>query len=473
MRIVIVGGGIAGLASAWAIRAEAARRTEPLDLTVIEASPRPGGRIRTTREGGYLVEWAANSIQGPEGAAWRLAESAGLSGERVLASPNAARRYIARNGRLHRLPTNPAALFGFTGLSPKARLRVALEPFFARRLRREESVHDYAVRHIGTEAAEVLIGALVRGVFAGNAKRLSVDAAFPAMREMERKHRSLVLAMMARGGRGGARGAGGPGGRALWSFARGLESLTEALAERLGNALRLSTPALALERGLPGFVVRLASGDRIPADAVVLATSARAAAALLRPMDTEAARLIGGVESAGVAVVGLAFRRDRFRNPTDGYGYLVAPGENLPILGALFESNLFPGRAPEGETLVRVMMGGADRPELLTKSDAELAGLAMGALDRTHGLASGPERTWVIRQDAAIPQYAVGHMALIADLEKRMTSLPGLYLTGNAYRGVSVSSIAEDAERVAARVMAPRAAAAREATATGRPVASP
>src|SRR5690349_2751248 len=133
MRVVIVGGGIAGLAAATAIRAEAARRTESLELTVIEAGPRAGGRIRTIRDDGYLVEWAANAIQGTDGAAWRLAESAGLAGERVIASPEAARRYIARDGRLHRIPTNPAALLGFTGLSPRARLRVALEPFFARR----------------------------------------------------------------------------------------------------------------------------------------------------------------------------------------------------------------------------------------------------------------------------------------------------------------------------------------------------
>ena len=465
MRVVIVGGGIAGLAAATAIRAEAARRTESLELTVIEAGPRAGGRIRTTRDDGYLVEWAANAIQGTDGAAWRLAESAGLAGERVIASPEAARRYIARDGRLHRIPTNPAALLGFTGLSPRARLRVALEPFFARRMRREESVHDFAVRHIGSEAAEVMVGALVRGVFAGDAKRLSVDAAFPVMREMERKHRSLVLAMMARGGRG--RGGGGPGGRPLWSFTRGMESLADALVERLGPALRVSSPALAVERGLPGYVVRLASGDRIAADAVVLAISARAAAALLRPLDSEAARALGTVESAGVAVVGIAFRRDRFRAPADGYGYLVAPGEKLPILGALFESNLFPGRAPEGEVMVRVMMGGADRPELLTKNDAELAGLAMSALDRTHGLASGPERTWVMRQESAIPQYAVGHMALVLDLDKRLAALPGLYLTGNAYRGVSLSSIAEDAERIAARVMAPRISAARDTTDAG------
>lgn len=453
MRVVIIGGGIAGLSAAWAIRAEAARRAESLELTVLEAGPRAGGRIRSTREDGYLVEWAANAVQGTENAAWRLAESVGLADQRVLGRPDAARRYIWRGGRLHRLPLNPAAFFGFTGLSPAARLRVAMEPFFANRVKKEESVHDYAVRHIGEEAASVLIGAVVRGVFAGNSKRLSVDAAFPVMREMERSHRSLVVAMIARSKKGGAGRAAGPGGRALWSFTRGLESLTDALAARLGNAVRIATPALALERTESGYVVRTASGDRLDADSVVLAISARAAAALLRPLDAELAKLLGTIEPAGVAVVGLAFRTDRFRTPPDGYGYLVVPGEELPILGALFESNLFPGRAPEGQTMVRVIMGGADRPDLLTRSDADLAGLAMGALDKTHGLASGPERTWVIRQDASIPQYAVGHMALLADLDRRLAANPRLYLAGNGYRGVSVASLTEDAERIAARVV--------------------
>jgi oxygen-dependent protoporphyrinogen oxidase len=453
MRVVIIGGGIAGLSAAWAIRAEAARRAESLELTVLEAGPRAGGRIRSTREDGYLVEWAANAVQGTENAAWRLAESVGLADQRVLGRPDAARRYIWRGGRLHRLPLNPAAFFGFTGLSPAARLRVAMEPFFANRVKKEESVHDYAVRHIGEEAASVLIGAVVRGVFAGNSKRLSVDAAFPVMREMERSHRSLVVAMIARSKKGGAGRAAGPGGRALWSFTRGLESLTDALAARLGGAIRIATPALALERTEPGYVVRTASGDRLDADSVVLAISARAAAALLRPLDAELAKLLGTIEPAGVAVVGLAFRTDRFKTPPDGYGYLVVPGEELPILGALFESNLFPGRAPEGQTMVRVIMGGADRPDLLTRSDADLAGLAMGALDKTHGLASGPERTWVIRQDASIPQYAVGHMALLADLDRRLAANPRLYLAGNGYRGVSVASLTEDAERIAARVV--------------------
>jgi len=454
MRVAIIGAGIAGLATAFALRREAARRADTLDLTVLEAGPRPGGRIRTTHEDGYRIEWAANGIQGVDGAAWRLAEALGLADERVLARPDAARRYIVRGGRLHCVPMAPLALFGFGALSERGRLRVAAEPFFARRVAREESVHDFAARHIGEEAARILIGSAVRGIFAGDARRLSVDAAFPVMRAMEREHRSLLFAMIRGGKRGGGRGGpAGPGSRALWSMERGIQSLTDALAAALAPAIRVNAPVLSIARlEFGGYMLHLASGERLQADAVVLATPPRAAAALLRDLDPEIARKVGTIESAGLAVAALAFRPEAFRKTADGYGYLVAPGEEIEVLGALFESNLFPDRAPEGRILARVMIGGAERPDLITRSDADLIGLAMKALDRTHGLASGPERTWVIRQEAAIPQYAVGHVALMADVEQRLGGLPGLLLTGNGYRGISVAALAEDAERVAARV---------------------
>ena len=461
MRVVIVGAGIAGLATGFALRREAARRADALDLTLLEAGPRAGGRIRTTHEDGYRIEWAANGIQGVDGAAWRLTEALGLAGERVPARDDAARRYILKGGHLHRLPMGPLSLFGFGGLSERSRLRVAAEPFFARRGTREESVHDFAARHIGQEAARVLIGSAVRGIFAGDARKLSVDAAFPVMRAMEREHRSLLFAMMRGSKRGGDGGGGGrrgtprgtPSGRALWSLERGLGSLVDALAAALAPSLRLNAPLLSIARlEFGGYMLHLASGERLQADAVVLATPPRAAAALLRDLDTEIARKIATIESAGLAVAALAFRPEAFRKPPDGYGYLVAPGEKTEILGALFETNLFPGRAPEGRVLVRVMIGGADRPDLITRTDADLVGLAMMALDRTHGLATGPEQTWVIRQESAIPQYAVGHMGLMAELEQRLGVLPGLYLAGNGYRGVSVGALIEDADRVATRV---------------------
>ncbi|HSQ60270.1 MAG TPA: protoporphyrinogen oxidase [Acidobacteriota bacterium] len=399
-RILVVGAGVAGLATAWALRRDAATRGIPIDVQVLEGGSRAGGRIRTTREDGWTIEWAANAIQGAEGSAWRIAEEAGLAGDRILSRPDAARRYIARGGKLHLVPLDPVSFLRFTGLSPAGRLRVALEPFYARRVPRDETVHDYAVRHIGEEAAVALIGSVVRGVFAGDARRLSLDSAFPLMREMERKHRSLVLAMIAAGKDARAQGkkgpgmaaAAGPGRRALWTLRGGLESFVDALAKPLGPALRLRCPALALERrDAGGFRIRLASGEATEADVVVLTTAPRVSASLIRPIDPEAARELETIPSAGLNVVGLGFQRDAFRGTPDGYGFLAAPGpgDDLNVLGALFESNLFPDRAPEGHVLVRVMIGGAERPDLVTKRDDELVAISMKALDRMVGLNRG------------------------------------------------------------------------------------
>jgi oxygen-dependent protoporphyrinogen oxidase len=466
-RVVVVGAGIAGLATAYALARNAAHQDFALELTVLDTASRPGGRVRTTRQDGWTVEWAANAIQGTDGAAWRLAEELGLADERILALPDAARRYIARGGRLHLLPLHPLSFLRFGALSPAGRLRVILEPLFARRVAKDESVHDYAARHIGEEAATTLIGSVVRGVFAGDSRRLSLDAAFPLMREMERKHRSLLFAMLAAGKEARARGrttpgapaASGPGRRALWTLRGGMESLVDALAKPLGPALRLRAHALGVERREGGgYAVRLASGESVEADAVVLAAAPRTTASMLRALAPETARDLDSIPSAGLNVVALGFQREAFRDAPDGYGFLAAPDASpeheLNILGALFESNLFPGRAPDGHVLVRVMVGGAERPDLVTKRDDELVALAMKALDRMVGLNRGPERTWIMRQEDSIPQYPVGHRALIGGIAKRLDATPGIFFTGNGYRGVSVGALLEDAERVAERVLA-------------------
>jgi protoporphyrinogen/coproporphyrinogen III oxidase len=305
------------------------------------------------------------------------------------------------------------------------------------------------VRHVGAEAATALVGTAVRGIFGGDSRKLSLEGAFPVMREMERKHRSLVVAM--------ARGKRTPGGRALWTMRRGLGQLVDGLADSLGPALRLDTPVLSLERVGEGaratWAAGLASGERVEGHAVIVAAPLSRAAALLRPLDRDLARPLGQIPSASLAVVAMGFRPEAFRSAPDGYGFLVAPGEPLEILGGLCESNLWPGRAPEGRILIRVMAGGAERPDLLTRSDAELVGLAMGALDRAWGLTSGPERTWVMRHTDAIPQYPVGHRALLGTIAGRLDLWPGLHLAGNGYRGVSVGSLLEDATRVAERLV--------------------
>jgi oxygen-dependent protoporphyrinogen oxidase len=455
MRVAVLGAGIAGLTSAHAIRREAKRRGEPVAIEIFEAGSRAGGRIHTTSESGFLIEWAANAFRTGVGPTQTLVSELGMEDERVEATAAANRRYLFQGGRLHLLPADPISMLGFGAISPGARARVLAEPFFARRVAREETVHDYAARHIGEEAAHVMLGTLVRGVYAGDSRKLSLDAAFPKMREMERDHRSLVVAAIL-GRKERKREA-----KTLWSFARGMGSLMDRIAASFGDALAFKSPALALSRAPDfaaptPFTVRFANGEAKSYDAVVVATPAREAAALLRDLDRDAANVIREIPAAGVAMVALAFRAETFRTKPDGYGFLVAPGETISILGALFESNIFLGRAPEGYVLVRIILGGVHQPDLLTRSDADLVGIACQALDKSLGLKGGPEKTWIGRQEAAIPQYVLGHNARIEGVAKRLAAFPGLHLAGNAYRGISVGSIVEDADQVAARVVGRR-----------------
>jgi protoporphyrinogen/coproporphyrinogen III oxidase len=196
---------------------------------------------------------------------------------------------------------------------------------------------------------------------------------------------------------------------------------------------------------------------------VVLAVPPGVASGWLRPLDGELADEVAAISSADIAVAALAFPREAFVGSPDGYGFLVAPGEPLDILGALFESNIFPDRAPEGHALVRVIMGGAGRADVPRRSDDELVATALGAIDRAVGLRGAPDRTWVHRQPAAIPQYLLGHLGRVARIERRLAGLPGLQLAGNAYRGIAVGAIVADAEVVAERVLAAADAAPRPA----------
>jgi protoporphyrinogen/coproporphyrinogen III oxidase len=454
LRVAVVGAGLGGLTAAHAIRREARARGRSLDLEVWEARERPGGLLGTVIEDGFLIERAANAFRTGLGPTADLLGRLDLLGEQVHADAAANRRYVFHGGRLHLLPSDPISLLNFTPMSREGRLRVMAEPFLAARVDHEESVHDYAARHIGPEAAQVLLGTMVRGVYGGNARELSVDAAFPIMREMERDHRSLVIAAI----------AGMPERmrerKTTWSFRAGMSVIVDRLSEDLGAALRSGTPAqeLAVDPASGRYLLRSADGVGHAFDAMVLAVPARAAADLLEAIDATAAHEIRSIPSAPIAVVALAFAREAWRSAPDGFGFLVAPGEDLAILGALIESNVFPGRSPPGTVLVRVIMGGVDHPELMGRADAELEDVALDALDRAWGIAGSPLHTWVIRQASGIPQYVMGHVARLARIEERLRAFPGIQVAGNAFRGVAVGKLVEDAESVAAAVWSAAAA---------------
>jgi oxygen-dependent protoporphyrinogen oxidase len=480
-RVAVVGGGVAGLATALAVADRARAAGVGLEVRVLEAAPRAGGNLRSERVDGYTVEWGPNGFLDNVPATIELVRRIGLEGELQPAAAAAARRFLYRRGRLHELATQPLRFLASPVLSPGGRLRILREPWTPPKPAGvDETVHAFAARHIGEEAASVLVGAMVSGVFAGDARRLSLECAFPKMAAMEAAHGSLVRAMLARlrERRAATRrlaelrargeeapeltrpgGPAGPGGT-LTSFRGGIETLIEGLARALDGVLETGRRVAAIERSGARWRVA-AGGETLDAEAVVVAVPAGQAAPLLAPLDAGLGAALAGIPAAGLAVVALAYDAAALGGAPRGFGFLAPRGEGLRILGCLWDSSIFPGRAPAGKVLMRAMIGGALDPAAVALSDDELLAAVRADLGRAMGFAAAPERVWIFRHRLGISQYVVGHrekLAALADAERR---LPGLLLAGQSYHGISMNACIESAAVLAERVLAAGAPAGR------------
>jgi oxygen-dependent protoporphyrinogen oxidase len=425
MATVVVGGGIAGLATGYAL----GRRGE--EVVVLEAAPCAGGLVATHVEGGYVCEAAASGWQvGEEGGVHDLARELGL--ELLPAAKAARQRYVYRHGALRTVPVSPPALFGSGLLSMSGKLRLLAEPFVPRGHAQGESVAAFFRRRIGAEATLALADPFTTGVFAGDAETLELSSAFPSLAALEAAHGSLFFGMLAR--RRGAKESG------MWAPKQGVGALAAALATALGPSLHTSVRIRALSFEPGGVRVDWAEGSRV-AERVVLALPAPEAARLLAPHDAELAEALTRIRYVGMAVVHVGFAQGDLQHPLDGFGFLVARGEAPRCLGCAFESSLWPQRAPEGQALLRLFYGGARDPGVLELSDAELTQLVRADLRRV-GIASEPPTFLrIVRHARAIPQYELGHAARIAKLEARAAELR-VSLVGNPYHGVSLDAIA-------------------------------
>jgi len=447
LRVIVIGGGIAGLSCAHRLQREARTRGRALELLVLEADERPGGHVRTVREKGFLVEAGPNGFLDRVPAARALVGELGLDGELVEARPAAARRFLLRRGRLRRVPDGPKSLLTGDVLSPLGKARVLLEPWARRAPAGEETVEEFARRRIGREAAAVLVDAAVAGITAGDPRRLSLPATFPHMNAMEKEHGSLVRALLAR------RKSGVKPARLL-SFRAGMETAVRALVHELSASLRLASPVRALEGGPGGWRVRDANGNAYEADHVVCALPASGAAKLLEPLDAAAARALAGTPFASVAVVGLGVDASRLPAELDGYGYLVPRGEGFTTLGVVRDSALFPNRAPSRAALLRVVLGGPRDPAIATRPDDELVALARRELDLVAGGIGEPLGSWVFRRPFAIAQYVLGHEERTARARAHLTRHAGLHLCGTSYDGVSFGGAIASGRKLADRVLA-------------------
>lgn len=443
MRVVVVGGGIAGLTAGLRLRQAG------VDVHVIEEATTPGGVVGTRWEAGFLHELAANGfLAAPDGAAALCAE---LGVDVVAASTAARKRSIYIDGALRELPTNPIALARTDLLTWRGKLDLLREPLRpARDVDRDgdESVHAFAARRFGPEVARAVIAPFVTGVFAADAHDVSLAAGFPKLAALDRAGgvvRGLVKSLRER--RKGAKRAGG-----LHAPRAGMAALIEALVRSLDTRLVTGTTVRAVAPADGGVVVELGAGSQ-RCDAAVIATPARAAARLVATGVPELATRLTEIQRAPAALVFLGFDAAAVHaaHPLDGFGFLVAQGEELRVLGVLFESTVWPGRAPEGRVLVRCVFGGARDPDAVQLADAELIAHARADLERALGITAPPVHTAVTRWTAGIAQYPVGHKDRVATLD----SLAGqhrLVLAGADYHGIGVNDVIADARRVVKEV---------------------
>jgi oxygen-dependent protoporphyrinogen oxidase len=462
-RVVIVGGGLAGLAAAHrlALRAQAMRR--PVELVVLEAKSRLGGAVWTDREGGFLLEGGADSFITTKHHALDLCHELGLGDQLIGPDPQFRRSFVVREGRLLPVPE------GFVLMAPRrlgpilttpvlswrGKLRMLLDLIRPRRRdEAEESVAAFVKRRLGREVLDRLVQPLVGGIYTADPNELSLPATLPQFEAMERRHGGLIRGGLAEGraARGEDRKVSGARYGLFVSLIDGMDTLPRALAATLPEgAVRLDTPVRRVarpERAGPWLVEPL-DGPPIEADGVILATEAHAAARLLDAHDPELALHLRSIPYASSAIVTAVFDRDAVAHPLDGFGVVVPAVEGRKILAISVTSRKFPGRAPAGTVVLRVFVGGAMQPELYDLSDDAIEAIVLDELASLVGAKGRPRLLRLARHPRAMPQYTLGHQGRVAAIRRRLARHARLALAGNAFEGVGIPDVIRSGQEAA------------------------
>ena len=460
---VVVGGGISGLTAAYRLAAR-----PDLQVTLLEASPRLGGKIRSEQEGGYVVEAGPDSFLAAKPAALALCRELGLEPRVIGTLPDGGGTFILHAGRLEPLPEGITLLvpsrFGpllrSRLLSPRGKLRMGLDLLVPpRRDDGDESVAAFVRRRLGRQAFERLAQPLLSGIYAGDAEQLSILATFPRLRETELRHGSLIRGMLAQRRATPPKAPAGPNRSGFLSLQGGLEELIAALAARLDGcenvALRTSTPVAGVaERPEGGYALALGNGERLETDALLVAAPAGPAADLLAGFDPELAAALAEIPYVSSATVALAYPREVVASLGGGRGFVVPRVEGRELTAVTWVTGKFAGRAPEGMALVRGFVGRAGHEDAVRLPDDALIALVRRELRDILGLAAEPARAWVARWERALPQYVLGHQERLARIEARVAAHPGLALCGAAYRGVGIPDCIQSGETAAEHVAA-------------------
>ena len=443
--VIVVGGGISGLVCAYALSKAGAK------ALVLEASHNPGGLIGSERHEGFLLEVGPQSFSGT--AALRALCAELSITDQLLQAPARAPRFVLVNGALKAVPLTPPAMLTSSLLSNRTKWRIARDALGSTQAPADdESIAAFVRRKFGAELLDRLVGPFVSGIYAGDPECLSLRSAFPQLHEAEKSAGSVIRGMLRF-----AKSRKGPRERpTLQSFQGGNQTLVRALAGKIGSNLRLGAEVVGIavrrESRAVKFEVRIrqaGSDEIVGADRLVLATPADVAGALLRDVNAAFEPVLGGIEYAPIAVVSLGYRREEVGHSLDGFGFLVPRTSGLRTLGTVWNSSLFPGRAPAGDVLLTSFVGGAtDRAAVALSSDelAQLAHREIAPLLRIRAAAVF-SRVHIYRQ--ALPQYNIGHAERLRGLEKLRGAVPGLFFLGNYLRGPAIGNCVDLATETA------------------------
>ncbi len=450
MNLTIVGAGISGLSLAYFLT----KRSPEIEITILEADSRPGGKILSDRQKGFLCEAGVNGFLDNRPLTLRFVEELGLSPLR--SNDYSRRRFVYSEGRLHLIPETAHAFLTSGLLSPCGKARLIGEFFIPRGESDDETISSFAIRRLGREAYEKLIEPMTLGIFAGNAEQLSLRSCFPRIHELQNTYGSLFRALFKLQREAKKRGASvGPAPTGtLTSFYDGMEVVVQRLKEILSDRIVLSRRVEAVDREGDLYRIYTEGGDVYESDAVVLACPAYEASGIVRELSKELSRLLSEIPYPPVGVVCLGYRQEDLLRPLNGFGFLVPSREKRKILGCLWDSSIFPNRAPEGYVLLRTMVGGARSPEWALKEEREIYSFVLEELKDTMGIDTEPEFMRLYRHPKAIPQYTLGHHQRLQRIEEVLKKFDGLYLTGNAYRGVGFNDCIQSSYKLSERILA-------------------
>jgi protoporphyrinogen/coproporphyrinogen III oxidase len=447
---VVVGAGIAGLACAYALKKGGQ------NVLVLEAASRPGGVIQSVEKDGYLLESGPQSFSGTP-ALYELCDELGLN-EQLVEAPHGAPRFVLLGGKLAPVPMSPPAFLSSNLLGWKTKFAILTEVLRSSRAPEpDESIAAFTRRKFSGELLDRLVGPFVSGIYAGDSEQISLRAAFPTIHEAEKSAGSVVRGMFraAKTSKATVPQAHPPKRPSLISFRSGNESLIAALADKLGSNLRCNVAVSSISRSENGFRVRLqgpVSSEEISCERLVVATPTSVAASLLEELIPRASASLRDIAYAPVAVVSLGYRREQVRHPLNGFGFLAPRSAGLRTLGTVWNSSLFPGRAPHDHVLLTSFVGGATDPSATDLSDDSMCSLVHRELIPILAISGQPVMQQVMLYSHAIPQYNLGHTQRLQAIRAAADQVSGFWLTGNYWNSPAVGSCIQHAFAVAEKV---------------------